>query len=182
MEQNKLKSAVESLLFVSGEPIKISKLVKLTGALKPEVENALMMLITAYESQGNGLRIVKKDDQVQMTTSPDNAPYVQQLVEGELQEDLSTASLEVLSIIAYRGPITRANIEAVRGVNCSYTLRNLLIRGLVERNDNPKDARGYVYGISFEFLKKLGINDIKNLPNYDEMSKDERVDNIISNQ
>ncbi|GBE17100.1 segregation and condensation protein B [bacterium BMS3Abin15] len=179
MNQDKLKSIIESLLFVSGEPIKISRLVKISGAPKPEIENAIMALSSEYESQNRGLRIVKKENQVQMATGPESAPYVQQLIEGKLQEELSTASLEVVSIVAYRGPITRANIESIRGVNCSYTLRNLLMRGLIDRTENPKDARGYVYSISFDFLKKLGIDDVKKLPDHEIMSKDERIDNII---
>jgi len=182
MELNKLKSIIESLLFVSGEPIKISRLAKISGAPKPEIENAIMALSGEYESQSRGLRIIKKEDRVQMATGPESASYVQQLIEGELQEELSTASLEVLSIAAYRGPITRADIESIRGVNCSYTLRNLLMRGLIDRAENPKDARGYIYSISFDFLKKLGIDDVKKFPDYEIMSKDERMDNIISNQ
>lgn len=180
MDQEKLKSIIESVLFTNGEPLKIARLQKITGISKPEIENALMILSGEYASQGRGLRIIKKNDQVQMATSPDNADYVRQLVEGELQESLSNASLEVLSVVAYRGPITRSEIESIRGVNCSYTLRNLLMRGLVERNDNPKDGRGYIYSISFEFLKKLGMEDMKKLPDYEILSKDERMDNIIA--
>lgn len=179
MEQDKLKSIIESVLFMHGEPVKIARLQKLSAASKPEIENAIMLLSGEYASQNRGLRIIKKDDQIQMVTSPENATYVQQLIEGELQESLSNASLEVLSVVAYRGPMTRSEIEAIRGVNCSYTLRNLLMRGLVERNDNPKDARGYVYAISFEFLKKLGLDNVNILPDYDNLSKDSRIESIL---
>lgn len=180
MEQAKLKSIIESVLFMHGEPVKITRLQKIAAAPKPEVENAIMLLSGEYASQKKGLRIIQKDGQVQMVTAPDNAAYVQQLIEGELQEALSNASLEVLSVVAYRGPMARSEIEAIRGVNCSYTLRSLLMRGLIERSDNPKDARGYVYAISFEFLKKLGLDNIKSLPDYDNLSNDSRIDDVVS--
>lgn len=179
MELNKLKSIIESLLFISGEPVAISKLVKAASAPKPEVENALMMLQGEYSSAGRGFAIIKKDEEVQMVTNPANASFVNQFIKSEPQDTISRAALEVLSIIAYRSPISRAEIEAVRGVNCSFTLRSLLMRGLIERIENPKDTRGYLYKVSFEFLKKLGMSDIENLPDFAILSKDERIDSII---
>jgi segregation and condensation protein B len=180
MDQNKLKSEIESILFISGEPVKISRIAKITGAEKPEVENALMALQAEYSSQG-GLKILTKEEEVQMASNPDNAHIVDQLIKSEIQENLSKAGLEVLSIVAYRGPITRIEIEAIRGVNCSFTLRSLLMRGLVERIENPKDNRGYLYKISFEFLKKLGLDNVAQLPDFETLSKDERIDSILGN-
>lgn len=180
MDIEKLKSIIESLLFISGESMKVSKIAKLSEAFKEDVENALMMLTADYAGSKRGFLILRKEDEVQLATSPDNALYVDKIVKSDLQEALSGASLEVLSIIAYRGPISRTEIEAIRGVNCTYTLRNLLMRGLVERIDNPKDLRGYVYKISFEFLKKLGIDDVKKLPDFENLSKDERIKSVIS--
>ena len=103
------------------------------------------------------------------------------MVKSEIQENLSKASLEVLSIVAYRGPVTRAEVEAIRGVNCSFTLRALLMRGLLGRIENPKDNRSYIYKISFDFLKKMGLERIEQLPDFETLSKDERVDSIIGN-
>lgn len=180
MEQEKLKSAIESILFISGEPVKISRIVKITGAPKPEVENAAMILQNEYSSGQRGFVIMKKEDEMQMATSPENASLVDDFVKSEIQENLSKASLEVLSIVAYRGPITRAEVEAIRGVNCSFTIRALLMRGLLERIDNPKDNRSYLYKISFDFLKKLGLESADRLPDYEKLSKDERIDSIIS--
>lgn len=180
MDQEKLKSIIESLLFISGEPTKISRIAKITGAPKPEVENAVMMLQAEYAG-GRGMVIIKKEDEVQMATSPENSSFISDLVKSEIQENLSRAALEVLSIVAYRGPITRMDVEAIRGVNSSFTLRSLLIRGLVERIENPKDSRGYLYKISFEFLKKLGIDSIGKLPDFETLSSDSRIDSIIQN-
>jgi len=180
MEIEKIKSAIESLLFVSGEPIKISKISKIIEVSKEDAENALMLLAGDYSSQKRGIAILRKEDEVQMATSPDNAEYVDRVVKSDLQETLSNAALEVLSIIAYRGPISRMEIEAIRGVNCTYTLRNLMMRGLIERIDNPKDLRGYIYKISFEFLKKLGIDNVNKLPDFDNLSKDSRIESVIN--
>lgn len=179
MEQEKLKSVIESILFSVGEPVKISKLTKITGAARPEVENALMVLSAEYSGQKRGVIILRKEDEVQLATNPENSVFVDQIIKSELQESLSQAALEVLSIIAYRGPITRMDIEAIRGVNCSYTVRNLLMRGLVERIDNPKDNRGYVYKISFDFLKKMGLESAAKLPDYETLSQDERAASVI---
>ena len=182
MDLEKTKSAIESILFVSGEPMKISKISKIIEISKEDVENALMLLNGDYSSQKRGITILRKEDEVQMATSPDNAEYADKVVKSDLQEALSNAALEVLSIIAYRGPISRTEIEAIRGVNCTYTLRNLLMRGLIERIDNPKDLRGYVYKISFEFLKKLGIDNVDKLPDFDNLSQDSRVDSVINQE
>ncbi len=182
MEIERTKSAVESVLFISGEPMKISKISKIIEVSKEDVENALMLLSGDYSSQKRGIVILRKEDEVQMATNPDNAEYVDKVVKSDLQEALSNAALEVLSIIAYRGPISRTEIEAIRGVNCTYTLRNLLMRGLIERIDNPKDLRGYVYKISFEFLKKLGIDNVNKLPDFDNLSQDSRVKSVINQE
>ena len=179
MDIAKIRSILESLLFVSGEPLKIPRLVKLIGAEKGEVEAAIAALERFYAETAGGLVLMRKDDEIQLVTRPENAGFVDQLFKSEIQEALSPAALEVLSIIAYRSPITRAEIEMIRGVNCSYTIRNLLLRGLIDRIDNPKDSRGYVYKVSFELLKKLGIEKVQNLPDFENLSKDERVDSII---
>lgn len=180
MEIQKLKSIIESILFISGEPIKISKIVKITGEKKPEVENAIMLLQNDY-ANNRGMIIIKKDDSLQLATAPENTEVISQLVKSEIQEGLSKAALEVLSIVAYRGPISRINIEAIRGVNCTFTLRNLMMRGLLEREDNPNDSRSYLYKISFDFLKKLGLDNVNKLPDYETLSRDNRIESVIIN-
>ncbi|MCX6762108.1 MAG: SMC-Scp complex subunit ScpB [Candidatus Moranbacteria bacterium] len=174
MQPEKLKSIIESILFVSGEPMKLLRLAKVTDATEAEVEEAVAKLNAEY-AQGRGLRIVQIKDTIQLVTNPDNAEFVAELVKSEIQENLSQAALEVLSIVAYRGPITRAEIEAIRGVNCSFTLRALLIRGLIDRIENIKDNRRYIYNISFDFLKKLGVESVEKLPDWEALNKKEDV-------
>lgn len=179
-----MQSIVESILFVSGEPVKKAKLVKILASVAKaeEVEKTLEMLSEKYSKTESGLMLLKKGEEVQLVSNSENAEYVEQLVKSELQDSLSNAAMEVVSIVAYRGPIAKSEIEAIRGVNCSYTLRNLLLRGLIERNDNPRDNRGYVYSISFDFLKKLGVDDVKKMPEYATLSIDERINSIINNE
>lgn len=175
MNEKKFVSALESILFVSGEPLKIARLAKVLSLEIAEIERNLEFLQERYAGAESGLTLISKGDEVQLASRAENSQFVEQLLKSELQDSLSPAALEVVSIIAYRGPISKTEIEAIRGVNCNYTLRNLLLRGLIERSDNPRDSRGYVYGISFEFLKKLGLEDVKKLPDYATLSVDERV-------
>jgi len=182
MDNGKLRSIIESLLFVSGQPIKISKLIDIIGAKEVVVVSAIESLANFYSENSSGLMILRKNDEIQLVSSSDNREFVERLVKNELEGPLSAAALEVLSIIAYRGPVFKSEIEVIRGVNCAYTLRNLTIRGLIERKNNPKDLRGYVYVISFDFLKKLGVEKVENLPDYGTLSIDERINSIIEKQ
>lgn len=180
MELENLKSIIESILFLSGEPLKLSKISRITGASKTESESALLSLQNDYALGKRGLVILKKEDEFQMATNSENASYLDQLVKSEMQEALSRAALEILSIVAYRGPITRSEIESIRGVNSSYTIRSLMLRGLMERIENPNDSRGYLYKISFDFLKKMGIDSVEKLPDYEILSKDERIESVLN--
>lgn len=168
-----LKSIIESILFSYGEPLSLEKLTKLTKVKKEEIREALDALSKEYT--GRGLVILEKDGEYQMGSNPANAKYVEDLVKNEFSEELSRAAVETIAIIAYKGPLTRAQIEYVRGVNSSFTLRNLLMRGLVERIENPKDARSYLYRVSFDFLRHLGLTKLEDLPQYEEFKK-ERIE------
>lgn len=162
-----LKSKIESILFVSGEPVSLKRLISVLGASEDEIRNAVAGLKEEYKIRG--LAIMEKDGEWQMGTNPVNAELIEKLIKSDFTEDLTRAALETLTIIAYKGPMTRSEVEFVRGVNSSFTVRNLLMRGLVERIENPKDARSYLYKISFDFLKHLGISSVSEIPSYEEM-------------
>lgn len=170
MDENKLKSRLESLLFVSGKPVKFNKL---AGILKidkkSDVINYLNIINNGYKEGGKGFRIVLKSDSAQLASAPENAGYVQKLVTSELQAELSKAALETLSIITYRGPIARSEIEMIRGVNCIYILRSLLVRGLITKKSSDQDARLSVYEVSMDFLKHLGVSNVQELPDYKDL-------------
>lgn len=166
----KLSSLLESLLFIAGEPVKIKRLAKAAGASEKEARDALTELAAAHEER-RGLRVLVKDDEAEFVTHPENAALVAAYLKSGMEEDLTDATSETLAIVAYKGPITRAAIDDIRGVNSQYTLRALLIRGLVERLPHPDDARTYLYRISLDFLKKLGLRDAADLPDFGELSQ-----------
>ncbi|MCK4891091.1 MAG: SMC-Scp complex subunit ScpB [Candidatus Pacebacteria bacterium] len=174
------ESVIESLLFVSGEPISFKKLGKITLLKEKELKLLTESLAKKYTEEKKGLRILIKNDRVQMVTAGENREFVEQFLKFDMNEDLSKAALEVLSVVAYRGPIARSEIEEIRGVNCSFTLRHLMIRGLIEKINNPKDARAYLYRISFDFLKKLGLEKVEDLPKFGELREKELFKKINS--
>ena len=161
-----LHAIIESLLFIHGEPIGVKKLAKLTNAGEAEVKSALETLRENFRDRG--IVLLEKDGEWQLGTHPAHAEYVEALMKGEFAEDLSKAAIETAAIIAYKGPLTKAEIEYLRRVHSSFTLRNLLMRGLVERIENPKDARSYLYRITFDFLKHMGVVRVEDLPRWGE--------------
>ena len=164
----KLKSILESMLFSIGEPIPIEKLAKTLGKDESLIKKTIEILENNYKKEGRGLQIIRKENKIQLVSAPQNSQYVEKLIKNDLNQELGPASLETLAIIAYKGPISRAEIEKIRGVNCSLILRNLLIKGLIERQEKPQDIRVYLYEVSFDFLRRLGIGSIKELPEYNK--------------
>ena len=173
-----LSAAIESILFVKSEPVKIRELGALLGIGKREVEEALEVLERALE--GRGICLMRKEDEVFLGTSPEFSEYLKRLAEEEFNSPLSQSALEVLAVIAYRGPVTRSEIDYIRGVNSSFVLRNLLMRGLVERIPNPRDSRSYLYKPSINLLRWLGVKKIEDLPQYGEFN--EKIENFVSDE
>ena len=176
MNNTNLQANIESILFVAGEPVSEKKLAHVLSVDSATLKEALSQLGTAYQNNpDSGLTLLFHKDQVSLATKPEQAPLIELLTKETLQESLTKTQLEVLSIIAYRGPISRPEIEAIRGVNCSFTLRNLLMRELIEREGNPANLRGYVYTLSAPFLMTLGVSAIEELPDYNKLREDERL-------
>lgn len=169
MQNDILKPKIEAILFAAGEPVSIDKIAKFLKAKESEVTHEVEVLKKSYHERQAGLDILTKGNEVQLVSAKGQGEIVAKFLNKEISQDLSTAAAEVLSVVAYRGPITRAQIEQIRGVNCSFTLRNLAMRGLVERKDNPADSRSYLYEISFDFLKRLGLAKIEDLPDYQQL-------------
>lgn len=180
MKKERIKSIIESILFVKGNPVSIIQLAKNIKVNKQEIEKIVVDIVKDYAQNKRGLTIIEKDAKIQMVTNPDNADYIEKIMKKDLQNSLSKTALEALSIVAYRGPVSRPEIDAIRGVNSSFILRNLLMRGLIIKKTKSTNQRSYLYEISFEFLKKIGVNNIKKLPDYEKLSTDERVESIIN--
>lgn len=164
MQPNSLASKIESVLFYKAEPMKIKNLAQILGVDENQINEAVQTL--SNDLQSRGLRIISKDDAVVLVTSPDNSEIIKNLQKEELSKNLSKAALETLSIVIYKGPIRRSEIDYIRGVNSQFSLRLLLVRGLIEKITDPKDERSYLYKPSFELLAHLGIQKIEDVPDF----------------
>ena len=160
-----------------GEPMTLKNLCAIADTDEDIVKTALIAL--AEDLNGRGIMLIEKDGSWQLGSRPEYARYVEALVKGEFGDDLSRAAMETLAVVAYKGPISRANIEYIRGVNSSFTLRALLMRGLIERVDNPKDARAYLYRTSIDFLKHLGLARAEELPRFQELSQETAGEHVL---
>jgi len=176
-----IKSKIESLLFISAKPMTAKQLSELLKKKEDEVKEAGEQLVEEYKENKKGIQIIKNGSKYQMVSAPENSQIVQEFVHDETTGELSRPSLETLTIIAYRGPISKINLDRIRGVNCSLILRNLLLRGLVEaKADKLKDDTYYT--VTLDFVRFLGINDIKELPDFERLSKDDTIDRMLAGE
>ena len=161
---------LEALLFTYGEPIQLKKVAELLD-VPPDECGAL---VGAYEESlyggDSGLMLQRDRDRIQLSTKPDYSAVLQKIIREEFKEELTPAALEALSLISYLGPIPRATVDYIRGVNSSFTIRNLLMRGLVERNQDPERKHAYEYKITMDFLKHIGIARVSDLPEYEKFN------------
>jgi segregation and condensation protein B len=171
MEDYELKSILESLLFVSIEPLTLDQLDRVLGlqdqgpADRGRVLAALQRLQEEYREMGRGLQLVEVAGGYQTTTRPENAPWIKQLHAVRTASRLSRPALETLAIVTYRQPVTTPEIEAIRGVDCSGVLKTLLERRLI-KIVGRKEAVGkpMLYGTTQEFLQHFGLRDLSELP------------------
>jgi segregation and condensation protein B len=164
-----LESKIEGLLFYKGEDIQIKKLANLLNVTDQEIEDGLKKLEQSL--QGRGLVLVRKDDSVVLGISAELSSLIESIRKDEITKELSKASLETLSIILYKNGVSRSEIDYIRGVNSSFILRNLLVRGLIEKIVDPKDSRRILYRPTFDTLSFMGVGSIEQLPNYLEIKQ-----------
>jgi segregation and condensation protein B len=162
--------ALEAVLFASGEPMTKKKLATFLHTTEAAVMDAAHEL--RAELTGRGLALIETDDELELRTSPEAADIVKKLREGELTKDLGRAGLEALAVVLYRGKATRSEIDWIRGVNSSQILRSLLLRGLIERTEDPSDKRKFLYQPTTDALSHLGVSKKTDLPRYAELSKE----------
>lgn len=165
-----LDAKIESVLFFKSEPVQIKALVKILGVKENEIQDALQILEEKLE--GRGVQLLKKEDEVELRTASEMSEFIEQIRKEELTKDIGKAGSETLSIILYKGACTRSEIDYIRGVNSTFILRNLLIRGLIEKIPNPKDQRSFLYKPTIELMSFIGINKIENLPDFDAVKKE----------
>jgi len=152
--------------FVAEEPITINHLAQALGLAPKEIRKSLKALDEFYISRG--LRIQRKGQRIRLVTAPEAAPYIERLLGLDLTRKLSPAALETLAIVAYRQPVTRTQIEAVRGVDSQGVLRTLAAQDLIaEVGRLDQVGRPILYGTTFEFLQYFGLDDLSQLPTVD---------------
>jgi len=162
-----LEQQIEAVLFWKGEAVTLAWLAKAVGA---SAEDAAAALGRLEASLGNrGIRVVRFEDEVALTTAPKASELIEKLTRDELSRDLGKAGLETLSIILYRGPISRRDIDYIRGVNSQFVVRNLLVRGLIEKISNPNDERSFLYKPTLELLSHLGVEKLELLPEFEKV-------------
>ncbi len=174
-DMNNLKAQLESLIFVSIKAVSAKELATAVSVKVNEVEEALDSLMKDYQERNSGLALIKNHGQYQLTTTGENATLVKEFLKSEASGELSQPSLEALTIIAYRGPISKLELERIRGVNCSLIIRNLLLRGLIEEKFDKSKNENY-YTVTMDFIRFLGISGLEELPDYAQLNNSETLE------
>ena len=169
MDSQKLKSQILSILFVASKPVSIKELQDVLEIDESEIKKTITELVAA--NQTSGIILLAHNNKLQLASNPDNSSAVKKFLSLELREKLTDAALETLAIILYKQPVSKVEIENIRGVNSQYSIRHLLIRGLIEKIQSPSDKRMQLYKTTLEFMQYLGIKDMKDLPDFDELTK-----------
>jgi segregation and condensation protein B len=165
-----LESKIEALLFWKAESISINKVASILEKSVEEVKISITELRRSLNDRG--LALIENDDEVTLGTSKLASGLIEKLNKEELSRDLGKAGLETLSIILYQGPVSRAGVDYIRGVNSQFIIRNLLVRGLIEKVDNPKDQRSFLYKPTLELLSYLGISKVEEIPEFEKVKID----------
>lgn len=173
-----LKNKLESLLLVAAKPLALKQLATLLSLEEGEVAKAIRELMAKYNQDNEGIHLAYNDKKVQFITNPKNAKFLQEYFKEELTGELTKPSLEALTIIAYRQPISKEELEQIRGVNCSLILRNLLIRGYIEAHED-RGGLATVYSLTMDFLRHLGVNSVEELPDYEKLNSDENLQKLL---
>lgn len=184
-----LISKLESILFVASKPLSVKKMASVlpppTGGVPPrggknreeEVLAALESLRVKYNNADSGITILQNGDEYQMVANPENKDAAENFLKAEVSGELTRPQLETLTVISYCGPITKPELEQIRGVNCSLILRNLMLRGLVKENEGSS-ALLPSYQVTMDYLRHLGLNSLTELPNYAELHNHPYIANL----
>jgi len=157
---------IEALLFWKSEPLTIKELAKLSAKNEDEVKTALGELRAQLTNRG--VALIETENEVALGTSPQFVELFAKLEKEENETPLTKAALETLAIILYRGKISKPELDTIRGVNSQFIVRNLLVRGLISREESPTDSRTFLYRPTPELFSFLGITQAKDLPSYEE--------------
>ena len=165
-----LDAKIESVLFYKGEPVSLKELSAILKITVEEVKEGITMLRERLSRDGSaqsGLALIENENEVGLFTNPEAGKLIEELRKEELSKELSKAALETLSIILYSKDVARSDIDFIRGVNSTFILRNLLIRGLIEKKEHPVDARKNMFVPTLALLSYMGVSNLSDLPEYD---------------
>lgn len=159
---------VEAILFVTGNAVEKREICRALEIQEAELEETLDAMESGYDFDRRGLRLLRFGAHVQLATRPDYAPYVEKLLQPVQKQSLSSAIMETLAVIAYRQPVTKAEIEQIRGVKCDYSVQSLTVKGLIEEVGRKETlGRPILYGTTDAFLRHFCISSISDLPEID---------------
>ncbi len=183
MAVENIKAAIEAVLFSNGQSVERSRIARALEIEEKQVETAVNELIADYKEQKRGITIIKLDDAYQMTASKEYAPQIRTVMDLRRNTPLSQAALEVLAVVAYNQPVTKAFVEQVRGVDCSGVIGSLTAKGLVEEKGRLElPGRPLLYGTTENFLRCFNIESIDRLPPLPENDAEEKSDETQSEQ
>ena len=175
----KSDALVEAVLFAAARPLTVKQLAEYTQLDEHEVVSGLEKLECRLEESQSGIQLLRHGREVELVTQPDAARAVAKVVNAEISGELTRPSLEALTILAYCGPMSRAELEQIRGVQSTLILRNLMLRGLIE--EQPEEKLGQpLYAVTFDFLRHLGLKSVESLPEYEELRGHSVVQDILA--
>ena len=167
MELNKITAAIETILFAMGDSVEIASLAEVLELSQKEVREAVHSLEERFDTEGSGLKINWFEDAVQLSSRPEYYEYLVKIAKQPKKQVLTDTLMETLSIIAFKQPVTRAEVESIRGVNSDFAINKLVGFGLVEERGR-KDAPGrpLLFGTTEQFLRSFGISSLEDLPDF----------------
>lgn len=181
MSELNIKSAIEAILFASGSPVELSRIANALEIPEKQAEEQISVLIDDYNSAQRGITIIKLKDSYQMVSVKEYAPQIRTIMDLRRNSPLSQAALEVLAVVAYNQPVTKAFVEQVRGVDCSGVIGSLTLKGLVEEKGRLElPGRPLLYGTTENFLRCFNISSLEELPPLPENDEESNNDNAES--
>ncbi|OGY91608.1 MAG: hypothetical protein A3B30_01320 [Candidatus Komeilibacteria bacterium RIFCSPLOWO2_01_FULL_52_15] len=170
---------IESLLLVAGKPLSFTVLAKLLACSTDEIQEEARELQKRFNEGDSGIHVMVNDGKVQFITNPDHKKLIAEFIKDETTGELTKPSIETLTIIAYRQPVTKQELEQIRGINCSLILRNLLIRGLIEAHE-ARGGLAVTYSVTMDFLRFLGVNAVSELPEFERLHNHENLKQALA--
>ena len=176
-----LAKIIEAILFVSGEPVQLGAIARALEVTELEVSAAADELASDYDYNRRGICLKRFGSHIQLSTRPDYAPQIEKLLQPIQKQSLSQAALETLAVVAYKQPVTRLDIEAVRGVKCDYSVQSLMNKGLIEEVGRKETlGRPILYGTTYAFLSHFGLTSLEDLPQPPESQQDSPAEPLVT--